>query len=127
MPLPATIRARRDRTPMPIRAPRRGRQRPDAPPRARMRHVLPPRPAGVLAVLANAGDADVVWVGHTGTDHLLSVADLWAALPMDTEILMRWWHESSSLVPPEPEAQIAWLYEWWKRIDDWIVVNRLTR
>jgi 1-acyl-sn-glycerol-3-phosphate acyltransferase len=92
-----------------------------------MRNVLPPRPAGVLAVLANAGDADVVWVGHTGTDHLLSVADVWAALPMDTEILMRWWHVPAGGVPPEPEAQITWLYEWWKRIDDWIAVNRLTR
>ena len=92
-----------------------------------MRHVLPPRPAGVLAVLANAGDADVVWVGHTGTDHLLSVADIWGALPMDTEILMRWWHVRSSAVPTEPEAQITWLYEWWKRIDDWIARNRLTR
>lgn len=92
-----------------------------------MRNVLPPRPAGVLAVLENAGDADVVWVGHTGTDHLLSVADVWAALPMDTEILMRWWHVPAGGVPAEPEAQITWLYEWWKRIDDWIAVNRLTR
>jgi 1-acyl-sn-glycerol-3-phosphate acyltransferase len=92
-----------------------------------MRHVLPPRPAGVLAVLANAGDADVVWVGHTGTDDLLSVADIWAALPMDTEILMRWWHVPASSVPPEPEAQISWLYAWWKQIDDWIAVNRPTR
>jgi 1-acyl-sn-glycerol-3-phosphate acyltransferase len=92
-----------------------------------MRNVLPPRPAGVLAVLENAGDADVVWVGHTGTDHLLSVADIWAALPMDTEILMRWWHVASSDVPPEAEAQITWLYEWWKRIDDWIAANRVAR
>jgi 1-acyl-sn-glycerol-3-phosphate acyltransferase len=92
-----------------------------------MRNVLPPRPAGVLAVLANAGDADVVWVGHTGTDHLLSVADIWAAVPMDTEILMRWWHVSAKDVPLEPEAQIDWLYQWWKQIDDWIAVNRPTR
>jgi 1-acyl-sn-glycerol-3-phosphate acyltransferase len=92
-----------------------------------MRNVLPPRPAGVLAVLENAGDADVVWVGHTGTDHLLSVADMWAALPMDTEVLMHWWHVTSGDVPAEPEAQIDWLYDWWKRIDDWIAVNRLTR
>jgi 1-acyl-sn-glycerol-3-phosphate acyltransferase len=92
-----------------------------------MRHVLPPRPAGVLAVLENGGDADVVWVGHTGTDHLLSMADVWGALPMDTVILMRWWHVPSSDVPAEPEAQITWLYEWWKRIDDWIATNRVTR
>jgi 1-acyl-sn-glycerol-3-phosphate acyltransferase len=90
-----------------------------------MHHVLPPRPAGVLAVLANAGQADVVWVAHTGTDHLLTVADVWAA-PMDLEILMRWWHVPSGGVPVDPEAQIAWLYEWWKKIDDWIAVNRHT-
>jgi 1-acyl-sn-glycerol-3-phosphate acyltransferase len=92
-----------------------------------MRNVLPPRPGGVLAVLENADEADVVWVAHTGTDHLLSVSDVWAALPMDIEILMRWWLVPSGGVPSDPEEQIAWLYEWWKRIDDWIAVNRLTR
>ena len=90
-----------------------------------MRNVLAPRPAGVLAVLGNAVEADVVWVAHTGTDHLLSVADVWAALPMDLEILMRWWHVPSGGVPSDPEEQIAWLYSWWKRIDDWIATNRL--
>jgi 1-acyl-sn-glycerol-3-phosphate acyltransferase len=91
-----------------------------------MRHVLPPRPGGVLAVLENAAEADVVWVAHTGTDHLLSVADVWAALPMDTEILMRWWHIQSGGVPTDPQERVDWLYEWWKRIDDWIAVNRPT-
>jgi 1-acyl-sn-glycerol-3-phosphate acyltransferase len=92
-----------------------------------MRNVLPPRPAGVLAVLENADEADVVWVGHTGTDHLLSVADVWAALPMDIEILMRWWHVPAGGVPSDPKEQIIWLYTWWKRIDDWIAANRLGR
>jgi 1-acyl-sn-glycerol-3-phosphate acyltransferase len=92
-----------------------------------MRNVLPPRPGGVLAVLENAAEADVVWVAHPGTDHLLSVADVWAALPMDTEILMRWWHVPSGGVPADPQQQVTWLYEWWKRIDDWIAVNRPTR
>ncbi len=92
----------------------------------KMRNVLPPRPGGVLSVLENADEADVVWVAHTGTDHLLSVADVWAALPMDLEILMRWWHVPAGGVPADPQAQIAWLYEWWKEIDHWIAVNRPT-
>jgi hypothetical protein len=90
-----------------------------------MRYVLPPRPGGVLAVLENAHEADVVWVAHTGTDHLLSVADIWAALPMDLEILMRWWQVPAGSVPTDPEEQITWLYDWWKRIDEWIGANRL--
>ncbi len=90
----------------------------------KMRNVLPPRPGGVLAVLENADEADVVWVAHTGTDHLLSVADIWAALPMDTVIRMRWWHVTSGGVPTDPQAQIDWLYEWWRRIDEWISAHR---
>jgi 1-acyl-sn-glycerol-3-phosphate acyltransferase len=92
-----------------------------------MRNVLPPRPAGVLAVLANAQEADVVWVAHTGTDHLLSVADVWAALPVDTRIKMRWWQVDAGSVPGDPEEQIDWLYEWWRRIDGWIGTNRPPR
>jgi hypothetical protein len=89
-----------------------------------MRYVLPPRPGGVLAVLENAQAADVVWVAHTGTDHLLSVSDIWGALPMDLEIKMRWWQVPAGSVPVTPEQQTTWLYEWWKRIDEWIASNR---
>lgn len=91
-----------------------------------MRHVLPPRPAGVLAVLANSVGADVVWVAHTGTDHLLSVADVWEALPMQAEIQMRWWQVPAGEVPTDDDARVTWLYDWWKRIDDWIAVTRAT-
>jgi 1-acyl-sn-glycerol-3-phosphate acyltransferase len=92
-----------------------------------MRNVLPPRPAGVLAVLENAQEADVVWVAHTGTDHLLTVADVWAALPVDTRIKMRWWQVDAGSVPADPEQQIDWLYDWWRRIDRWISANRPPR
>jgi len=90
-----------------------------------MRHVLAPRPGGVLAALTRAPDADVVWVAHTGTDHLHSVADIWRELPMDQTILMRWWQVPSDEVPRGRAEQIAWLYEWWARIDTWIGANRV--
>ncbi len=57
----------------------------------RMTNVLAPRPGGVLTALEAAPDADVVLVGHTGLDHMLTVADVWRELPMDKEIIMRWW------------------------------------
>ena len=56
-----------------------------------MTHVLAPRPGGFLAALDAAPDADVVLVAHTGLDHLLTVRDLWRELPMDKQIIMRWW------------------------------------
>lgn len=93
-----------------------------------MRNVLPPRPAGVVAALRaqqlTSDPADVVWVAHTGTDHLFSVADIWRALPMDTDLRMRWWHVPAAEIPADEEEQIQWLFRWWQEIDGWIGDNR---
>jgi 1-acyl-sn-glycerol-3-phosphate acyltransferase len=89
-----------------------------------MRHVLVPRPGGVVAALAAAPAADVVWVAHTGLDHLYTVADVWRALPLDNTVRMRWWRVPAVEVPQGEEAQIDWLYQWWERIDDWIATTR---
>lgn len=90
----------------------------------RLRHVLAPRPGGVVAALAAGDGADVVWVAHSGLDHLMTAADVWRALPMDTVVRMRWWHVRADDVPSEREAQVEWLYSWWARIDDWIGEQR---
>ncbi len=85
-----------------------------------MTNVLAPRPGGVLTALDAAPDADVVLVGHTGLDHMVTVTDIWRELPMDKEITMRWWREPRAEVPDEREARIDWLFTWWERIDTWI-------
>jgi 1-acyl-sn-glycerol-3-phosphate acyltransferase len=90
-----------------------------------MRHVLPPRPGGVSAALAAAPEADIVWVAHAGLDHLHTVADIWRELPLDSTVRMRWWRIPHDEVPQT--AQVEWLYDWWKRIDDWIDSTRVAR
>jgi 1-acyl-sn-glycerol-3-phosphate acyltransferase len=90
----------------------------------RMHNVLPPRPGGVLAALEASPDATVVFVGHTGVDHLRTAGDVWRELPMDKTIIMQWWLESADDIPAEPEQRIEWLYGWWARIDGWISENR---
>ena len=57
-------------------------------------------------------------VAHTGLDHLLTVGDLWRELPMDKQIIMRWWQVPRAEIPAGREARIDWLYAWWERIDD---------
>jgi 1-acyl-sn-glycerol-3-phosphate acyltransferase len=86
----------------------------------RLRHVMAPKPGGVLAALTNAQDADVVFVAHTGVEHMTTVLDVWRELPMDREIEMRWWIVPADEVPPDREARIEWLFAWWATIDDWI-------
>jgi 1-acyl-sn-glycerol-3-phosphate acyltransferase len=85
-----------------------------------MRHVLPPQPGGVVAALAAAPEADVVWVAHAGLDHLFTVADMWRVLPLDGTVRMRWWRVPHDEVPRDPDAQVDWLYRWWEHIDGWI-------
>ena len=85
-----------------------------------MRHVLAPRPGGLVAALDAAPDADVMLVAHTGLDHLLTVTDIWRELPMDKEIVMRWWRVPREEIPEDREARIDWLFEWWEHIDGWI-------
>jgi 1-acyl-sn-glycerol-3-phosphate acyltransferase len=85
-----------------------------------MRNVLPPHPAGVTAALRAAPHADVVFVAHTGLEHLSTVRDLWRGLPTDKTLHLRWWFIPAAEVPRDETEQTDWLYHWWETIDDWI-------
>lgn len=90
----------------------------------RMRHVLPPRPGGVSAAIDAAPTADVVWVAHSGLDHVVTVGDMWRALPVDTTIAMRWWLVPAEEIPSDEAERTVWLYRWWTTIDDWVGEQR---
>jgi 1-acyl-sn-glycerol-3-phosphate acyltransferase len=90
----------------------------------RLRHVLAPRPGGMLAALAAAPKAGVIFVAHTGLERMVTVADVWRELPMDKQITMRFWSVPPSEVPAGRQERIEWLYAWWRRIDDWIDAHR---
>jgi 1-acyl-sn-glycerol-3-phosphate acyltransferase len=85
-----------------------------------MRYLLPPRPGGALAAIAAAPTADVIFVAHTGLEHLITIGDIWSSLPMEQRLTARWWRVPAAEVPHGREAQTRWLYDWWARIDAWI-------
>lgn len=89
-----------------------------------MTHVLAPRPGGVLAALDAAPEADVLLVAHTGLDHVVTLADIWHALPMDKRLQMGWWRVPRSEIPTDREERIEWLYERWQQVDEWVEANR---
>jgi len=90
----------------------------------KMQNVLAPRPGGLLAALDAAPDADIVLVAHTGLDHLLTVADVWRELPMDKQLIMRWWRVPRSEIPDGRDDRIDWLFSRWEEIDRWIAEHR---
>ncbi|GAA1745891.1 1-acyl-sn-glycerol-3-phosphate acyltransferase [Luedemannella helvata] len=93
----------------------------------RMTNLLPPRSGGVTAALQAAPAADVIFVAHTGLDDLVTVADVWRGLPMETVIKARWWRVVATDVPRTHEALVPWLFDWWERIDAWIAHQRVLR
>lgn len=97
-----------------------------------MAHLLAPRAGGAIAAIDACPDADVVFVAHTGLDHLVTLGDVWRDLPVDQVIRARWWRVPAPEVPRAPpeaqapnEAQVRWLYDWWERIDAWIGEHRV--
>ena len=92
-----------------------------------LQHLLPPRPAGVTAALRAAPHADVVFVAHTGLEHLSTARDLWRGLPMDKTLHLRWWFVPAADVPAEDAELREWLYQWWETVDGWIRTTQQQR
>ncbi|WP_240506930.1 hypothetical protein [Thermoactinospora rubra] len=87
-----------------------------------MDHLLPPRPRGAIAAIEACPQADVVFVAHTGLDHLVSLGDVWRRLPVRARIKAKWWVVPAGEVPRED--RVGWLYDQWEAIDAWIGAQR---
>lgn len=86
-----------------------------------MRHVLPPRPAGTLAMLEAAPEADVIMVGHVGIEPFGSLKEVFANVgDLRHRLRIRAWRFPRSSIPTDPDAQINWLFDRWLQMDQWI-------
>jgi 1-acyl-sn-glycerol-3-phosphate acyltransferase len=90
----------------------------------KLRYLLAPHTTGALAAIEAARTADVVFVAHTGLEDLITVGDIWRALPMEQVLKARWWRVPAAEVPHGQEERARWLFEWWAKIDAWIAENR---
>jgi 1-acyl-sn-glycerol-3-phosphate acyltransferase len=95
-----------------------------APLAARLRHILPPRLGGTLALLEEGRGADVVICGHVGLDGFEYISDIWGGGLVGTTVRVRFWRHAAADVPTDRESLIAWLYERWQELDDWIDEQR---
>jgi 1-acyl-sn-glycerol-3-phosphate acyltransferase len=95
------------------------RRRPElAPLIERMRHVLPPRLGGAIALLQSCPGADVVLCGHMG---LAPLASVWRGGLIGNTVRVKFWRYPAEDVPTDSdEALVPWLFERWIELDDWI-------
>lgn len=103
----------------------RERQPRIAPMADRLHHLLPPRLGGPLALMDEAdGRADIVFCGHVGLDGFEYISDIWAGGLVRTTVRVKFWRHAGATVPTGEQARIAWLYEQWQTMDDWIGEQR---
>ena len=82
-----------------------------------LRHVLPPRPGGVLALLAGLPDRDVVVIAHTGLEPYPTFRSLARAVPLTTPVQVEAWRVPRADIPDDVAAQTEWLDAQWARVD----------
>jgi hypothetical protein len=80
--------------------------------------VLPPRPAGLLALLDALPEADVVVLDHQGLDRWPRLAALARDVPL-TEPVSVWAKRCPrSEIPVGSEERTAWLDQLWIELDE---------
>lgn len=87
---------------------------------SRLRNLLPPHPSGPLRLLDRAPRADVVFCAHTGLEGANHLRDLVAGSLIGATVRIRYWRVAAPDVPSAPSARVAWLRQWWERLDAWI-------
>lgn len=85
--------------------------------------LLPPKPAGVLALRRARPDAAPLVLAHRGLDGVSSWTGFRSKLPLTDPIVVRWWPTA----PPPDSAvdQRDWLADEWRRLDRWIVSGQI--
>ena len=91
---------------------------------ARLRHVLPARPAGTLALLEHRPDLDVVICAHTGLEGATTLEDFVNGTLLGRTLKMKFWRIPRRDIPDTREAQLDWLEHVWRAVDCWVDTHR---
>ncbi len=86
-----------------------------------MRHTLPPRAGGALAMLDGAPDADVLFVAHAGLESFTSIPTIVRNIPLRDPVAIHCWRVGAHDIPKEPDLRYDWLFDQFERMDRWVV------
>lgn len=81
--------------------------------------VLPPRPTGTLAIL-DSTSCDVLVLAHRGLGGFATLADVWKGAMVSTQVDVAFWRIPRSDIPDQRADRVAWLFETWLGVDQWI-------
>lgn len=97
------------------------KQRPELAPIAQSyTHCLPPKTGGALSLLAAAPDTDVLIVAHRGLEGLAEITDMFGGAVVGKSVEIRVWRVPSEDIPSSKRDRERWLFDWWKRVDDFV-------
>jgi 1-acyl-sn-glycerol-3-phosphate acyltransferase len=85
-----------------------------------LRHTLPPRLGGPLGLLARNPGLDAVFCAHTGFEGAATFGDLVAGSLIGREVRVTFWRVPFAQIPKEHSGRAEWLFDHWRRIDEWI-------
>ncbi len=86
-------------------------------------YVLPPRPAGTLALLQGAPNADVIVLGHVGFEPFGTIGEIIKNMGAQHSIKVKAWRFPRNSLPSSDEAIVEWLFERWVVLDEWIATH----
>jgi 1-acyl-sn-glycerol-3-phosphate acyltransferase len=97
----------------------------------RLRHVLPPRRGGPLALLeasaTSAAPADVLFCAHAGFEGGSTVGELLRGALIGRTVYIRFWRVASTEIPRTPEAREAWLHDEWEKVEEFVKEHACSR
>lgn len=84
--------------------------------------VLPPRPAGTLAML-DVRPLDVVVMAHRGLEGFAEIRDIWSGGLVGSNVQIRYWRIPNAEIPPNDVDGKAWLFTTWADVDAWVAAE----
>lgn len=93
----------------------------------RMRHVLPPRLGGPLALIDEAPHLDIVICAHTGLEAAVDFTSILHGDLVGQTIDVRIERFPASSLPEDEQARAEWLYDRWLDVDAWVDATRSRR
>ena len=88
----------------------------------RLRHVLPIRTAGLLAILDAAPSTDLLFLNHVGVHDFRSLGDLWRNVPFPVPLRFHATRSARNEVP-DADTLVDWLDARWEDFDTWVATN----